>query len=94
MADHNAGPSRPWRCAPLAICGTGGALLVETCIRFRAGIAAARLCSSARSASTGVALRQLLSLAQSRVDQVEAEIPEAWISEIQADQLDEPLWVA
>jgi hypothetical protein len=42
----------------------------------------------------GWATAAFLSLAQSRVDQVEAEIPEARISGIQADQLDEPLWVA
>jgi hypothetical protein len=74
-------------CLVLAICETGGALLLETCTRCRAGI-------PARSASTGVALRQLLSLAQSRIDQVEAEIPEVRISEIQTDHLDEPLWIA
>jgi hypothetical protein len=40
VADHNAGPSRAWRCSPLAICETGDVLSVETCIRRRAGIAA------------------------------------------------------
>ena len=42
MADHDAGPSRAWRCAPLAICESGDVLPVETCIRRRAGIAAGR----------------------------------------------------
>ena len=87
--DHDDSPASR---GAAGICQTG-ALLVE--IALVVGPACgSRLCSSARSASTGVVLRQLLSLAQSGVDQVEAEIPEARIFEIQADQLDEPLWVA
>jgi hypothetical protein len=53
-----------------------------------------RLCGSAGVGSTGVGVRQPLGLVQSSIDQVEAEIPEAWVGEVEADHLAEPLWVA
>ncbi len=53
-----------------------------------------RLCRGALAGSTGGGVRQVLGLAYSSIDQVEAEIPEAWVAEVEAHHLAERLWVA